>query len=88
MTIVSRGVWGMRKADFDHFRREVRDKYKRLGLIHVQNPAGRAIRTKPRDPRELKLLLLLAKKRKREALETGEYEIISPRRWRIHGRNP
>lgn len=77
----------MRKAVYDNLRKEIEGKYKSLGLIHLQNPAGRPIRTKPRDPTELKLLLRLAAKRKQDALESGEYEIISERRWRSHGRN-
>lgn len=77
----------MRKVVFDDFRQEIEEKYKSLGLIHLQNPAGRPVRTKPRHPNELKILLRLASKRKQAAIESGEYEVISPRRWRIRGRN-
>lgn len=88
----------MRKVNYEQFRKEIIERSKSLGLIHLQSVVSstnracpgtlpsRAIRTKPRDPVELEILLKLSSKRKKEALETGEYEIISPRRWRIHGR--
>lgn len=74
----------MRKVNYEQFQKDVKKRARSLNVIHLQNPAGRSIRTKPRNPEELDLLMRLAMVRKEEALQSGEYEIITPRRWRIH----
>lgn len=78
----------MDKIRFEDFRKETSKRSKELDIIHLQSPAGRAIRTKPRDPAELEALIRLTLNRKAQALNSGEYEIISPRRWIIHEKNP
>lgn len=77
----------MRKVKFEQFRQETKERSSQLSLIFLQNPTGRVIRTRSRDPIEQDILLKLALKRKEAALKGGEYEIIEARRWRIHGRN-
>lgn len=74
----------MGRRDFSDFQRQIKNRTKELGMIHLQNPVGRAIRTKPRDQTELEILLRLSIRSKKRALESGKYEIIEPRRWRIH----
>jgi hypothetical protein len=75
----------MRKVKFETFRQETKERSSQLGLTFLQNPAGRRIRTRPRDPIEQDILLRLSLKRKEDALKSGKYEIIGARRWRVHG---
>lgn len=77
----------MQKVTFEQFRKENRERARDLGLIRLENPLGRPIRTKPRDPRELRMLLKLASNQKDKALKSGKYRIISSRRWRIGGKH-
>jgi hypothetical protein len=45
------------------------------------NPEGRAIRTRPRDPDEIKILDEICKRKIEKAIEEGKLKFVSERKW-------
>lgn len=75
----------MRKMQYEELRRALAEKSAKFDEQRwLRKDRVRRIRTKPRSSEERKALVQIALARKEEALRSGEYVILAPRRWRIN----
>lgn len=73
-----------RRYEYDRYVQENQERLTKVHLESLARRSQRAVRTRPRDPVERELLDRLAIDNWRRAIETGELEILGPRRFRLH----
>lgn len=79
-----------RRVNFTRYKKEHEDAFRRSWFRwQARRPAGAPplVRTRPRDPAEIKLLDQLAYDAWHGAIERGDLERVGPRRYRVrvHG---